>query len=351
MTAVNASAEACVPKPAADIFAMLDPGRGVAISENLAAEILEEMYGLAGSLRLLTGERDQNFHLAQSGCDGFIFKVWGQSQRSEEVELLTAVLAFLERNAPRLRVPRLLLGRDGRDLVTFKDHVGNERRGVVYSFLPGQPLSAVERTVSQHHQCGRMLAELAIALRGFSHSAMHRALIWDLRHLPRLRMLVSQNSDLPFREFVRPFLDAFERNVAGRLAQVPQQFVHNDFNARNIIVDDASHVTGVIDFGDAVCTARVIDVAVGVIGQLSTPETSDLAIGEFVEAYAAVSPLSSEERALLPSLVAGRIVQNVVMTSWYRSRQPSDGHFAAFGPEYFEWRVDLAARLASGMLT
>ena len=63
--------------------AILDAEPGVAISENLAAGVLEELYGLTGSLSLLTGERDQNFRLAAAGRDGFIFKVWGLSQPAD----------------------------------------------------------------------------------------------------------------------------------------------------------------------------------------------------------------------------------------------------------------------------
>jgi Ser/Thr protein kinase RdoA (MazF antagonist) len=108
-------------------------------------------------------------------------------------------------------------------------------------------------------------------------------------------------------------------------------------------------VVGVIDFGDAIHTALIADVAVGVIGQLASPQTADDAIREFVHAYCEVEPLSSEELSLLDSLIAGRIVQNVVMTSWYRSLDTeADGHFAAFDASFFEWRIELAKRLCHG---
>jgi Ser/Thr protein kinase RdoA (MazF antagonist) len=127
------------------------------------------------------------------------------------------------------------------------------------------------------------------------------------------------------------------------------QFVHNDFNARNLIVDpaDESRIVGVIDFGDSVHTALVADVAVGVIGQLAAPETADESMREFVDAYCDVVPLSPEELAMLPLLIAGRIVQNVVMTSWHRARNPGGTHFDGFDTAYFEWRVALARRLVA----
>jgi Ser/Thr protein kinase RdoA (MazF antagonist) len=150
-------------------------------------------------------------------------------------------------------------------------------------------------------------------------------------------------------KFIRGFLAEFATQISPRLATLRSQFVHNDFNARNVIVDptDESRVVGVIDFGDSVHTALVADVAVGVIGQLAAPETADESIREFVRSYCEVEPLSSEELAVLPRLIAGRIVQNVVMTSWHRARNPGGTHFDGFDAAYFEWRIALARRLAA----
>ena len=172
-------------------------------------------------------------------------------------------------------------------------------------------------------------------------------MIWDLRNLAYLRPLVQQLADLPFKDFICAFLDEFADNVSKRLDLADRQFVHNDFNARNIIVDaeDDTRVTGIIDFGDAVHTARIADVAVGVIGQLSVPQGADVAMHAFIEAYQEVSPLSAEETLLVPWLVAGRIVQNVILTSWYRSRRPDEQHFAALGADFFTWRIDFAKQL------
>jgi Ser/Thr protein kinase RdoA (MazF antagonist) len=178
---------------------------------------------------------------------------------------------------------------------------------------------------------------------------MHRSLVWDLRQLPRLNELIPTVPELPHRAFLADFVARFTRDIVPRLDSVRRQFVHNDFNARNIIVAsaDESRVVGIIDFGDAVHTALIADVAVGVIGQLASPEAADDAIREFVHAYCEVEPLLAEELSLLDELVAARIVQNVVMTSWYRSRDTQgDGHFAAFDATFFEWRIDLAKRLS-----
>lgn len=326
---------------------MLGSASSSPVGAATAAELLRDRYGLEGELCQLTGERDENFLIKVADRRALILKVFGLSQPHGEAELLAAILTHLERHAPDLPVPRLSHSRDGRAVNSFSGDDGRERNAVLYSFLPGKPLIEAERSSDQAHQCGALLARTAIALKDFNHPRMYRPVVWDLRHVPALRTLLPQIDGLPFDMFIREFLDEFAVAAAPRLAALLQQFVHNDFNARNIIVDkqDDSRITGIIDFGDAVHSARVADVAVGVIGQLSMPDSADNAMGAFVEAYQAISPLQPDEVRLLPWLVAGRIVQNVVITSWYRSRNPDNEHFAAFGPQFFAWRIEFAARL------
>lgn len=329
------------------IHSVLDAGTSAPIGEISAAQILSENYELIGQLSALSGERDENFWVKTNGGDELVFKVFGLSQPQGEADLLAAVLEHLKRNAFDLPVPHLIRSRDGRNTIRFADSNGHTRYGIVYSFLPGKPLIDARRSPSQHCQCGTLLARTAIALGDFVHPAMYRPMIWDLRNLTYLNPLVEQLDELPFKDFIRAFVDEFANSVSKRLDLATRQFVHNDFNARNIIVDteDDARITGVIDFGDAAHTARIADVAVGVIGQLSAPQGAEHAMHAFIEAYQEVSPLDAEEMLLLPWLVAGRIVQNVILTSWYRSRRPDEQHFAAFGPEFFAWRIEFAKQL------
>jgi Ser/Thr protein kinase RdoA (MazF antagonist) len=167
--------------------------------------------------------------------------------------------------------------------------------------------------------------------------------------VPKIASLIPKLPELPSVGFLQEFVAQFTAEIAPRLAGLRHQFVHNDFNARNIIVDaqDESRVVGIIDFGDAVHTALVADVAVGVTGQLATPETADEAAREFVAAYCEVEPLLAEELAILNWLIAGRIVLNVVLTAWHRIQNPAGGHFDGFDASFFEWRVEFAKRLVS----
>lgn len=315
-------------------------------AESLAAE----QFGIVGRAERLTGERDENFWIRTAVGPGYVLKVANAAESPEITDLQIAALQHVERVDPSLPCARVLHCRNGRTQARFIDENGAARTAVLYSFLPGKPLLHARRSPPQRATCGRLLARLGQALRDFEHPASRRALAWDLKRLPELQGLPREIPGLQEAEFIRAFLAEFAARISPRLVTLRSQFVHNDFNARNLIVDaaDDSRVVGVIDFGDSVHTALVADVAVGVIGQLAAPETADESIREFVRAYCEVEPLSSEELAILPRLIAGRIVQNVVMTSWHRARNPGGTHFDGFDTAYFEWRIALAKRLVSG---
>lgn len=319
------------------------------VSTTHAESLALEQFGIRGRAERLTGERDENFWIRTEVGSGYVLKVANAAEPPEVTDLQIAALQHVERIDPSLPCARVRPCKDGRTQARFVDENSAARTVVLYSFLPGKPLLHAHRSPPQRAACGRLLARLGHALRDFEHPASRRALVWDLRRLPELQGLLHEIPGLLHAEFISRFLAEFVARISPRMAILRSQFVHNDFNARNVIVDpgDESRVVGVIDFGDALHTALVADVAVGVIGQLAAPETADESIRGFVRAYCDVEPLSAEELAILPRLIAGRIVQNVVMTSWHRARNPGGTHFDGFDTAYFEWRLALARRLVA----
>lgn len=311
--------------------------------------LLREQFGIAAQAERLTGDRDENFRVHVAQGPGYVFKVLPASESTVTGDLLPAVLTHLERVAADLPVPRLVRSSNGNARIRFTDAEGEARVASLSTFLPGKLLMSATRSSGQRRACGELLARLARALRTFEHPASRREVAWDVARVPALASLIPQVPHLPDTAFLKDFVARFSVEITPRLAKLRHQFVHNDFNARNILVDpdDESRVVGIIDFGDAVYTAQAADVAVGVTGQLDTPETANEAFREFVAAYCEVEPLRPEEMRLLNWLVAGRIVLNVVRTAWLRLKQPPGGHFEAFDATFFGWRIELAKSLVS----
>nr|WP_246465436.1 phosphotransferase [Novosphingobium jiangmenense] len=311
-----------------------------------AAGILAQHYGLVGRIATLTAERDENFRVSAAG-GAFVLKVFAPETPLDEAEMLSEVLRHLEANAPDLPVPRLALASGGEPVVRLPDGRGGQRFAVLYSFMPGRPMMDSVRSARQAHGCGVLAARLALALRDFSHPAMHRRLIWDLRRRPELREVAASLPEVPFAHFVMPFIERFAGETGAQLEMLPMQFGHNDLNARNVIVDSNNDdvPTGIIDFGDAIHTARACDIAIALVGQMHHPDSAERMMEAFTAGYDVISPLSPGERRLVPPLVAARIVQNVVMTAFYQRKAPKSQHFAGFDNSYFGWRIAFAEKL------
>ncbi|KAL3086996.1 hypothetical protein niasHT_025520 [Heterodera trifolii] len=59
--------------------------------------------------------------------------------------------------------------------------------------------------------------------------------------------------------------EQFEQKVLGRRSEFEQGVVHGDFNESNILVDDEAKVCALIDFGDAHCSFRILDLANAIV--------------------------------------------------------------------------------------
>ena len=89
------------------------------------------------------------------------------------------------------------------------------------------------------------------------------------------------------------------------LDHLPHQVIHNDANEHNVLVADDGAVTGLIDFGDVVWTARVCGLAVaGAYAMQGRPDPAR-AVVPVVRGYHEVTPLRAG-RARGPVRADGR---------------------------------------------
>jgi hydroxylysine kinase len=328
---------------------MVAPARPVAIGPALA--LVRERYGIECEATRLTGERDENFRLITAGGAGYVLKIANPAESPAETDFQTAALLHIEEADPELPCPRVLRDREGAAYVRFIDDSGAERTARIVTYLPGKLLGAARRSQLQRAACGRIGARLALALRGFTHPAAERKVVWDLRHTGRMRALLDELPRFPFRPAAATLIESLATRIDSELPRLRHQVVHNDLNPLNILVDpaDESHVVGVIDFGDMTRTALIADVAV-TAAELIPPDCTDPsaargAVLDVASAYHERVPLVGAEQALLGALTAARLVMTVVIHEWHVARNPASGHFQALAEDFMGTRLAIATRL------
>ena len=328
---------------------MVAPSRPVATARALA--LVRERYGFEPQVARLTGERDENFRLAAAGGAAYVLKIANPAESPAETDFQTAALLHLEQVDPALPCPRVLRDRSGRAYVHFADDGGATRTARVLTFLPGKLLGAAQRSPRQRAACGATGARLALALRTFGHPAAERKIVWDLRHAGHMRVLLDELPRFPFRPDAARLLERIAPRIDSELPRLRHQVVHNDLNPLNILVDpaDESCLTGVIDFGDMTRTALIADVAVAAAELIPMdcpdPAAARAAVLDVASAYHERLPLLPAELALLPALVAARLLMTLVIHEWHVQRNPASGHYQALGPDFMRTRLNIAAAL------
>lgn len=293
------------------------------VSVDEAEAVALSRFGVAGTARLLTGERDHNFQLMAADGREFVLKFVHPAEDAGVTAFQSAALVHIAAVDPGLPTPRLHLSDTGMDCAV--EAQGVVRRVRLLDYLPGAPLHLEPTTAELRRDLGACLARLDLALAGFSHPSDRHPLLWDLQHAARVRPLLdalpAERRGLPERS-----LDRFEARVVPVLPRLRAQVIHNDFNPHNVL-SDGGRIAGIIDFGDMVRAPLVQDLATAAAYQIAAEGPVLAAPGEMIAAFHAVCPLTEDELLVLPDLIAARLMLTIAISSWRAQRHPDNAGY------------------------
>ena len=261
-----------------------------------ARAILAEHWGLAAPepTRLRT-ERDDTFRAGD-----VLLKVAHPNDDPALIAMQSAAMAHVREADPDIPIQRVVPTLDGAPSALVGGRVAR-----VLTWLDGDLVEDQDLPPSFFDQTGRMLGRLSRALSDFDHPGAHRALAWDLPQLPALRPHATDPLHLEL-------IDRFETETLPVLGTLPHQVIHNDGHPGNLL-NSGGRLAGILDFGDTVYSARVCDLAVAATylvedGPRPWPEVDALVAG-----FTAEVPLSDDELALLPMLMAARTIMRTLI--------------------------------------
>lgn len=285
-----------------------------------AAALARGLFGLTGRLDPLTSERDQNFRLTAEDGRRYVLKIANAAEPREVTNFQTRALAHIARSAPDLPVPRVIASAAGEEETLLPG--GHVLR--LLTWLDGTPLHAAPASPDLRRSVGASAARLTRALEGFSHPAEDHELIWDIRNAAKLRPLLPVVPDAGLRDLCTAALDRFDAETGPALGALPWQVVHADFNPHNLLTDPGhGEITGILDFGDMVRTARICDLAVAASYHADPARPLDT-LADVIAGWYSVLPLLPGEQALILDLVALRMVTTAVLSNWRAARQPEN---------------------------
>jgi Ser/Thr protein kinase RdoA (MazF antagonist) len=288
-------------------------------SQALAIALRE--YGIRGEISALPSERDQNFLIRDAARGKIVLKI---ANRDDSTQLLDFQHQAMRRVAGRAdcRVQEVVPTRSGADIGTVEGAAGVRYCFRALTWIEGAVLGEVaDRSASLLESLGACLAQVDLALRGFTHPAMHRVLQWDLRHadLARDKAVLLPN---PWRRWAHDAFAGWER-VDWPLLRTG--VIHGDANDYNVLVD-GDRVSGLLDFGDMVHSALVCDLAVALAYAILHHADPLAAAARVIRGYHRENPLTeAEQRALMP-LMRARLAVSLCYSAHNKMRSPGDAY-------------------------
>ncbi|MDR6538576.1 phosphotransferase [Variovorax soli] len=288
--------------------------------------LVGRLYGIDGSVKSLAGERDQNCAVECADGTRYVFKISNPSESVSLVDFQIAALEHIARTSPSQPVPRVVRTLDGRahDTTTLADGTRSTVRLLTY--LEGIQIRETPRTAAQRVAMGKGLAELDLALRGFTHPAATHDLLWNVSAAHRLTAQLDSLVEKPRRALAQSFMTRFTDHVLPRLASLRAQVIHNDYHLYNVLVapDDQARIIGIIDFGDMLHAPLVGEVATAAAFHMTGNADPFEGPAQFVRAYQAVLPLTELEQDIVADLMATRHLITALISEWRALRYPEN---------------------------
>ncbi|MAT53498.1 MAG: alanine--glyoxylate aminotransferase [Saprospirales bacterium] len=298
------------------------------LDPEFAAEIAQQLYGLRAIAKPLPGELDDNFKLEDSDGNHFILKIAHPDADVKYLAFQNDLLLHLDGKGLNTQVQAVVPTIEGTFIGTATDPEGRSRYVRLLTWVPGSLWAGLKyRSEELLFSLGAACGSLCAVLEGFDHPGAHRQLKWDLLQAEWTAPHLDAIEEEEVREQATAFLAAFRRQVLPQLPSLRKSVIHNDANDYNVLVDGDpgnQRVSGIIDFGDAVYTATVCDLAIaityGVMGCREPLEAAVQIVRGFNEAY----PLRENELALLHTLVGTRLLISLTASALNRRLHPDN---------------------------
>lgn len=294
------------------------------ISLQEATTILFNLYGLEAILKPLPGEIDYNFKVN----DSYILKISRIHEDEDVLDFQQNLLEFLNLNTESLTIPKIIKDKNQLTISEITDSQGNKRFVRLLTWVPGRLWSQVNPQLSNlRYSLGNYSGKLTNSLLEFKHPMAHRFFVWDIAQ----SLWTKNHIDLftaVEKEILLKFQNQFE-NSQSEYSKLRKSVVHNDANDNNIIVSydlKNPYTISVIDFGDAIYTQTINDLAVtctyAIMGH-NDPLEAALPI---IKGYNDAFKLTELELKYLYNCIAMRLVISVTKSAINKIEEPNNSY-------------------------
>ena len=224
-------------------------------------------YGMSVIATRLVGELDLNFLLSDQHSGRYVLKIAHAGETLLQLQMQNAIINQLGTSGSGLRVQKIIPSIDGEEIISLDQENGSLRYMRLLTWIEGKPLAKFAHILLPFYlKLGAFCGSLCRALKGFDHPGAHRFMKWDPSQASWIRPHLEKFSG-ERRAMAHYFYSQFEEFVVPELESLPKSVNYNDANDYNVLLSRGAgipEVAGVIDFGDAVYTHTVNELAIAI---------------------------------------------------------------------------------------
>ena len=296
------------------------------ITAKRAEEILFKLYNIKGKAFELPGYTDYNFRIKVDNENCFVLKISRESADDNFLLFLQDILLYLEKNTDEIILPKIIPDKVGNYTSKIFDENKNKQIIRLLSWVSGRIWSQVNPQLdSLRFSLGEQGGKITQALQGFNHPQAHGEFEWDTaQSLWTKDYLHLFNSEE--QQVLSYFQNLFETHLIS-YSQLRKSIIHNDANDNNIIVtEDLENpkVKSIIDFGDAIYSQIINDVAISCSYAIMNHNDPLNAAIPIISGYHASFPLKEKELKHLYNAIAMRLVISYTASMINQKKEPDN---------------------------
>lgn len=295
------------------------------INSDEAKSILKERYSIKGKIKALSGEVDYNFRVLTKGNHSYILKISRINQNKRTLEFQQSLLNHIKSNE-NIIVPKIIKDKNENSISEIIDSNGNKRYVRLLTWVSGRLWSHVNPQLNDlRYSLGETAGYITKTLFNFKHPKAHYNFVWDVTQSLWTKDYLHLFS-LEEKEVLSSFQKQFE-TAQPSYSKLRKSIVHNDANDNNIIVsDDLIHpkVESIIDFGDAIYTQTINDVAITCAYANMHHNNPLEAALPIIKGYHKSFPLNEDELAHLYIAIGMRLVISVTKSAINKTKEPEN---------------------------
>jgi 4-aminobutyrate aminotransferase-like enzyme/Ser/Thr protein kinase RdoA (MazF antagonist) len=300
----------------------------IKITPKKAEEILFQRYNIKGKAFELPGYTDYNFRIKIDNENCYVLKISREDADENSFLLLQDILLYLEKNTDEIILPKIIPDKAGNYTSEVFHENKNKQNIRLLSWVSGRIWSQVNPQLdSLRFSLGEQCGLLTKALQGFNHPQAHGVFKWDtaqsLWTKDHIHLLNPKE-----HEVISYFQNLFEADLTS-YSQLRKSVIHNDANDNNIIVTaDLGNpkVKSIIDFGDAIYSQIINDVAIScsyAIMEHNDPLNAAIPI---ISGYHASFRLEETELKHLYNAIAMRLVISYTASILNQKKEPDNAY-------------------------